>query len=427
MSNKRKLTIYYKPFDKQLEVHESTAKYRMVCAGRRGGKTQCAVGECMRQLRAATAPMRIGWIAPSFDQSKRGSDTLEMVCRDLIQARMMYITKSSPITATLGRHTITFLSADNPDSLRGRHFDFLVIDEAAIISDYAFTDVILPTLMDTDGGLLAISTPRGQRGWFYTYFQRAKKDKNIESYHWTSYDNPYIGNAVVDELRETLPDLSFRQEELAEFIDAQTLVFEKVDQCFSEIGCTCDCKPIVGVDLARKRDDTVFLSLCPRCKTIKDVDMLSQVPWTEQEIRMESFFKSQNALMLYLDGTGLGDVVQANMQLKEIKFEPIVFSAPAKLRMYTDLIATVEKGSVHWDDDKYPKIAEQLLQLEREVKKTTISYNACPGGKDDICDALSLALHGCNDNNNPQIFGLFEPDESEDELESNEAMWDEMQ
>jgi hypothetical protein len=98
-----------------------------------------------------------------------------------------------------------------------------------------------------------------------------------------------------------------------------------------------------------------------------------------------------------MDGTGLGDVVQQHLQKENIRFDAIIMSAPTKMKMYTDFISVIEKGELHWDNDKYPLIQDQLLSLEREVKLRTIAYNACEGAHDDICDAMAFVIKGLYD------------------------------
>jgi hypothetical protein len=84
---------------------------------------------------------------------------------------------------------------------------------------------------------------------------------------------------------------------------------------------------------------------------------------------------------------------------------------------------------MHWDSDKYPLIEQQLLELEREVKKTTISYNACSGGHDDICDALALAIHGLIEFKELSIQSFYTLSESDnetwydDEEDDNDDNW----
>jgi hypothetical protein len=428
----KSLTIYYTPYDKQREVHASTAKYRMICLGRRSGKTFLAAAEILRMFKTSRRPLKIGWISPSYNTSQRGLDTLKQMARDLIGAGIMTIKNTSPCTAEMSGHKCYFLSTDNPNSLRGYFFDAIIIDEAAYVDDKTFFDVILPLLMDTDGDMIAISTPKGKKGWFWKYHCMAKTDEDIDAFHWSTYDNPYIKQRVIEKLRNSMPDASFRQEILAQFVDAENQIFEDVSQCFDSTPCTCKCKAVIGVDLARKVDDTCFLSMCPLCKKVREMEILHAIPWSEQEARIVGFYKAQNANLCMIDGTGLGDVVQMHLMKEDIHFEAVIFSASVKMKMYTDLIAHIERGDLKWDIERFPEIEHQLLSLEREVKKTTISYNACPGEKDDVCDAMALSLKGISEHKELHVYALNEEENSEpqafdnvdDAFNESEEWWD---
>ena len=418
------INIFYKPYLLQKQVHNSKAKYRMVCVGRRSGKTYLACAELIKLMRTTRRPLKIGWIAPSHGVAQRGLDTFKQIGRELIAHGICKIRNAFPSTITMNKHVCTFLSAENPNAIRGYYFDLIIIDEAAFIDDDVFNKVIRPLLMDTDGQLLAITTPKGKKGWFYKLFKLAETVDHIDSFHWSTYDNPYIKDSIVDEEKKEMPTDVFRQEILAQFIDVDNQVFEDVTQCFNREPCKCDCQSIVGVDLARKVDDTVFASLCPKCNKIRDLQVYHGIPWMEQEAKIVSYFKKQNARIIMMDGTGLGDVVQQHLQQENIRFEAIIMSAPKKMKIYNDLISKIEQGLIQWDDKKYPEIEKQFLSLEREVKKRTISYDAATGEKDDICDGIGLALHGMLHFRESFIMALGDLEEEEpDEFYEDDEEW----
>ena len=58
-----KIEVDYRPYPFQEEVHKSRARFRILVAGRRSGKTYLAIAECL--MRALKRPnRRIGWFAP---------------------------------------------------------------------------------------------------------------------------------------------------------------------------------------------------------------------------------------------------------------------------------------------------------------------------------------------------------------------------
>jgi hypothetical protein len=195
-------------------------------------------------------------------------------------------------------------------------------------------------------------------------------------------------------MKESLPALSYRQEVLAQFVKSDKGVFETVDNCLDKRKCKCNCAPVIGCDLAKKKDFTVVISLCPECLTVRDFKRSNHIPWPEQQQSITSFYKKQRARVIYIDLTGIGDVVVDNIEKDMMKLVPITFTNSTKCKMVSDLIVNIEQGKLRWDDDKWPQIKEELMILERTLTKTSVSYAAAQGGFDDCVFSLALALKG---------------------------------
>ena len=152
----------------QQEITTSSARFRVVIAGRRFGKTHLAVRELCKYARE---PNRNCWyVAPTYRMCKQIVwDKLKYKLQDL-----NWVTKvnESDLAITLKNNSkISLRGADNPDSLRGVSLDFCVLDEFAFIEPEAWTSVIRPTLSDRQGSAMFISTPTG-RNWAYDLYQR---------------------------------------------------------------------------------------------------------------------------------------------------------------------------------------------------------------------------------------------------------------
>ncbi len=74
-----------------------------------------------------------------------------------------------------------------------------------------------------------MSTPRGG-GWFHAMYRRGQggRDASYESWSSPSSANPYLDKMAIEAERARLPDEVFRQEYLAEFIQAEE---EPCDAC----------------------------------------------------------------------------------------------------------------------------------------------------------------------------------------------------
>ena len=117
---------------------------------------------------------------------------------------------------------------DEPDSGQGRKYKRAIIDESAkakkLLEAWDFT--IRPTLTDYKGDAFIMSRPKGRSNGFYFIEKKYKKYADLwEFFHFTAYDNPYIDNDEIELARETTDQMSFDQEYLALYVDANDKPF----------------------------------------------------------------------------------------------------------------------------------------------------------------------------------------------------------
>ncbi len=93
----------------------------------------------------------------------------------------------------------------------------------------AYNEVIRPTLTDTKGEVLFISSPKGFNH-FYDLYNEESKDADFKSFHFTSYDNPHMPADEIDKAKNSLPEDQFVQEYLADFRKTQGLVYKEFDR-----------------------------------------------------------------------------------------------------------------------------------------------------------------------------------------------------
>lgn len=211
---------YHKDYDirgltkPQRRIFLDLARFRVVVAGRRFGKTVLGVTECSY---AAQSGMKknIWYIAPTYKMAK---ELVWEELKDAIPPDMIAEKNEAELSIKLKgfNSKITLKGADNPDSLRGKGLDFVVFDEAADIDSDTWFKVIYPALTDRRGGALFIGTPKGYN-WFYDLYMDAKAKKNWASFTYTTAQG---GNVTLEELeyaRETLSKKQYEQEFEASF------------------------------------------------------------------------------------------------------------------------------------------------------------------------------------------------------------------
>ena len=141
----------------QWRVLQNAARFRVLAAGRRFGKTYLALTELCR---AAWGPGRVAWyIAPTYKQAKRLAwVALKKMTRDYWSVRP---NESELRIELITGGRIALCGADNYDALRGDGLDFVVLDEYASMASQAWAEVIRPALSDRRGRALFIGTPKG--------------------------------------------------------------------------------------------------------------------------------------------------------------------------------------------------------------------------------------------------------------------------
>lgn len=87
-------------------------------------------------------------------------------------------------------------------------------------------EVLRPTLTDKKGLAMFTSTPKGFNH-FYDLCNLELVDKDFKSFHFTSFDNPYLPKDELEAAKATLPPDRFAQEYEATFQKTEGLVYKE--------------------------------------------------------------------------------------------------------------------------------------------------------------------------------------------------------
>ncbi len=196
----------------QWNVFTSEARFRVLVAGRRFGKTFLSLVELCR---AAWLPDRLAWyVAPTYKQAKRIAwKPLKQMTRPYWASRP---NETDLRIELISGGTICLRGADNYDSLRGDGLDFLILDEYASIAKEAWPEVLRPALADKQGKALFIGTPRGY-DHFYDLFQGAQKQPEWATFQFTTEEGGNVPAAELAAATHDLDEKTYRQEFRASF------------------------------------------------------------------------------------------------------------------------------------------------------------------------------------------------------------------
>jgi len=121
----QRIEINASPHAGQREVHNDMARFKVLAAGRRWGKTRLGVNEC---LDVAAGAGRAWWVAPSYKMSEVGWRPLQRIGNQ-VGAEVRIVDRK--VTMPNGGW-VQVRSADKPQSLRGEGLDFVVLDECGV-------------------------------------------------------------------------------------------------------------------------------------------------------------------------------------------------------------------------------------------------------------------------------------------------------
>lgn len=212
---------------KQIEAFNSLARFNVIVAGRRFGKTRLAAFKIV--ISAIQKEGVYYWVSPTREVGNSAWRLVKRMVKATFGEGIAGINETVRTISIPNGSIIEFKSADNPDSLRGDGLSGCVLDECAQIKETAWSESIRPALSDKRGWSIFIGTPKG-RNFFWKLYVRAQKEQSEDwkAFTFTTYDNPLVDPKEIDDAKKDLADKAFRQEYLAEFISDEGATFKKV-------------------------------------------------------------------------------------------------------------------------------------------------------------------------------------------------------
>jgi len=211
----------------QKVIAKDSHRFRVVCAGRRFGKTILS-GEEILGKALFKNNQSIAYIAPTYRQARdimweHMKDRFRTIIEDINESRLEITIK----TKLGGTSKITLRGWESIESLRGQKFDFLVLDEVAMFRNFwvGWHEVLQPALIDNRGDALFISTPKGYNH-FYDLYEMENKDDSYKSFRYTTYDNPHMPADEIERAKKEIAENRFSQEYLADFRKTEGLVYK---------------------------------------------------------------------------------------------------------------------------------------------------------------------------------------------------------
>jgi hypothetical protein len=220
----------------QRQLLRSKSDKILVCCHRQNGKSTAAAA-----LGIFTALDEPGALVLIVSASQRQSGELFRKVGAAYKALGTPVPLVEDSTTTLALSTGSRIISlpDSPDTIVGFSGPrLIIIDEAARTSDETFK-AVRPMLLASHGRMVALSTPRGQRGWFCEQWHDATID--WERIEFKASQNPRADPVWLSQERKILGPLWYSQEYELAFVAADNQMFatEAINAAFRS-----DVKPL---------------------------------------------------------------------------------------------------------------------------------------------------------------------------------------
>lgn len=375
----------------QQRIVDEARRFNVLACGRRFGKT--TLGVDLLSDRALDG-MPVVWFSPTYKMLTEVWREASSILRPIIARKIVQEHRIELLTGGI----VDMWSLDNPDSSRGRKYARAVVDEAAMIPNLAeaWQAVIRPTLTDYKGDGYLLSTPKGMNFFFECYSRgQDAAFPDWASWHMPTTANPFIDSSEVEKARLELPEMVFRQEYLAEFLQNEGAVFRNIAACLKAPKTTPEQhrghRIVLGIDWGMKNDFTVACALCVTCNAEVELDRFNKIEWSFQRARIKAIYDRWKVSggLVELNSIGSPNFEALRPDCPSLRgFETTGSSKPPLIQ---SLALALERVEVQWLDNEVAKL--ELMAYESKVSTATgrVSYSAPEGQHDDTVIGRALA------------------------------------
>ena len=387
----------------QRQVWDSPARFKVLAAGRRWGKTRLGALTCVA---AALACERAWWVAPSFPVAAIGWRMLKRLARNVPAVTVRETEKRLEFGLTGG--FIQVKSADKPDGLRGEGLDLVILDECAYIREEAWAEALRPALSDRQGRAMFISTPNG-RNWFYRMFERGQEGKDgWQSWQFPTSANPFIAVSEIENARLTLPERVFLQEFMAKFVNDAGSVFRRVMEAAT---ATAQDRPVpghtyvFGVDWGKYEDWTVITVLDTTVREVVALERFNQIDYVVQSRLLKAMAARWRPLAIVAESNAMGAPLVEQLQRDGLPVVAFATTHATKVMLVESLMLAFETGALRILPNDILIRELQAFEMQR-LPSGLVRYSAPAGLHDDCVMSLALAWYGCTNAASPLFVEL---------------------
>lgn len=381
-------------------VHNDDYKYYTVVFSRQSGKSTLMMVLC------------IEWL---FGKG----NSIAYVCRTRLLGETLYgeIVKVIPkdkLTKTNGSslciETVTgsklqFFSAEQGNALRGQTFTHMINDEFSFHKQEQpdgtklWYDIMSPTLKVRGKKCLFVGTPLGKNNILYEMYQRGLSDDfpDYVSILKNIYDDGFITPEEIEKTKRDIPEISFRQEYLCEWLEDGLTFFQGYSDCFDIDKWTGD-KCWIGIDFSSDGQDS---TICAKISDNGSVEIFEAKGTLDMKYRqIADYIDKNNPVAVYAENNGVGSPMIGEVK-KLVRHRSKIYewttTNSSKEEIVSDLAVAIANREVHFiksDGKLYNELGNFVVTVSKTRKLT---FAARGSGHDDTVLATCIALKCKND------------------------------
>ena len=345
------------------------------------------------------------YISPTYSQGRK-------VYKELVEllepTGIIKKANASTLTIeTIYKSTFQAFSMDSPNSIRGYTVDgILVMDECAFFSDTLvdgsdpWSSVIMPITKARKPKVLAISTPRGKRGfWYDMHLKAIEGEKGYKEITATIYDDSLVSKEEIEEIKKTVSHLAFEEEFLVKFLDSSLTFFQGYENCFTNYTFNDKGKIWIGVDLSANGEDATVVTLINESMQVKQYVIEGAL-----NVKYERIAKIINSIPNlvagYLENNGVGAPMIYEIK-KLVKNKSKLYewttTNSSKEEIVSNLAVKIANKEIYFNNEDNGLFAELGRFVAKYTKNGRMQFEGASGSHDDKVLSLCIGLKAMQD------------------------------
>lgn len=381
-----------KPLDYQQEIinwlDSPDVKYVSFLKSRQSG------GSFLNKLLVAkwglsTPNVKIGYITPTYKLGKR-------FYMELLKSLKPFVKNTNAMELIINFNSgsfVQFFSAESGDSIRGFQHHYTILDEAAFMDDETYNMIIRPTWLVIGKKVIMCSTPNGNQGFFYENIQQGL---NGEAGHKTKivniYDNPFVSEEDIENIKRNIPEKVFRQEYLGEFLDGSGSVFSNFKNCIGEANKE-NKRYYAAIDWGKVNDYTV-LTVINDHKEVVEIYRINNLEYVQQVKLIAAKLNHYKPIQTLSEENNIGTVVNELLKRQYFGYvRTLSIDNALKKKIIENLVVGFEQKDIVIPNNDILLRELQSFTVKYTPQTQTVKYSAPSGLHDDMVISLAYAYH----------------------------------